>query len=165
MERVPNLFTFGALGAALLTALIAIEPGLVATAGGGLKSSLICGVATLVVLLPLYCLGVMPAACVKAQTAFAAWVGCTLPVGAALFVVQIATLEGILISALGFGLAMLRQSKAHAIPLLSAPTDLEDDEPFATAQPEMYAVQITLSLGSIGGILALAPLALGRLAG
>src|SRR5262245_59703825 len=76
--RVPNLLTFGMIAAAWLAAWFVIGPQLAPSSGGSLGSSLASTFAALVVLLPAYAIGFVPAGCVKAQMAFGAWLGCAL---------------------------------------------------------------------------------------
>src|SRR4051812_3157601 len=91
--RVPNWLSLGA-AAAGLGAAVAVTNGLAPSAGGGLGSSLASALLGGLLLLPCYASGSLGAGCVKMQTAFGAWVGCALPLPAALWVTAVATLAG-----------------------------------------------------------------------
>ncbi|HZN33610.1 MAG TPA: hypothetical protein VFB80_07315 [Pirellulaceae bacterium] len=145
--RVPNLLSLGMIGAAWLAALF-IQCGLAPTSGGGLAASVICTFAALAVLVPDYAIGCVPAGCVKAQMAFAAWIGCALGLGPALTATIIATLAGELVTAAAVALYKIRQN-SQAPELYQRPIDL-------IRPPALFPIQTTLSAGSLLGIAAAA---------
>jgi hypothetical protein len=143
--RVPNQFTFGAIGAAWLAAALLARLDLAPASGGSLANSLFCTFVALGALAPAYAIGCMPAGCVKAQMAFGAWVGCGLGLGAAFWATVTATVAGMLVTAAAVTVYQLRQRSLAA----------EGEEPIDFSRPpDLFPIQTTLSVGSLLGIAA-----------
>jgi hypothetical protein len=108
--------------------------------GGGLAASLAASAVGLVLLLPFYRGGSLGAGCVKMQMAFGAWVGCGLNLPTAVAVTAAATVAGIALTTAGVSLAALR---------LRAQQE-------AGAGGFLFPAQLTLSLGSVCGVIVTA---------
>jgi hypothetical protein len=93
--RVPNLLTYIALGVGLLFAGIGPQG---ETQLYALASSIACTVAALGIMLVPYSRGVLGAGCVKAQMAFAAWLGAAAPIVVAMGVVVVSSVVGLIIT-------------------------------------------------------------------
>jgi hypothetical protein len=140
--RVPNAFTFAAIAAAWLVALLQFVPGVIPPLHGGIVPSVAGTVAGLVMLLKAYKLG-LGAGCLKAQMAFGAWVGCAVGLETALLSVVFATLLGqVTLIILHVVVGRLRGNPSD---------DFVGAE--QAAADAMVPAQVTLAVGSLGGVL------------
>jgi hypothetical protein len=140
--RVPNAFTFPAIALAWLVALLLFVPGLMPPLHGGIVPSVAGTVAGVVMLLKAYKLG-LGAGCLKAQMAFGAWVGCAVGLETTLLTVVFATL---------LGQAVLLVVHIVIGRLRGNPSNDFVGAEHASADA-MLPAQMTLAVGSIGGIL------------
>jgi hypothetical protein len=104
--------------------------------GGGLLPSLVATGIGFGLLVLFYRSGWLGAGCVKMQMAFGACVGCALGLPAAAWVTGLATVVGILLTALG-ALITVGWRRAHEK---------------TGSGPHLFPAQITLSLGSVCGV-------------
>lgn len=129
IRRVPNALTLSALAAAWVVAAM-LSAGVAApSSGGGLAASLLATLATLLGALPFYRNLGLGAGCIKAQMAFAAWVGCCLPWRDALVVSIVGV--GIAMALTSLGVYVWRTTKEHAV---------------------VFPAQVTFSIGALVGI-------------
>jgi Flp pilus assembly protein protease CpaA len=134
---VPNRLSLAAALAGWLTAIAIDASGAIPSQGGGLAPSLAAAAVGFLLLIPFYQRGWLGAGCVKMQMAFGAWVGCALGLPIAVLVTAIATLAGMLLTAVGASMAVVRlRSQAEA-----------------GTWTYLYAAQFDLSLGSVCGVI------------
>jgi len=150
--RVSNLLTLSAIVAGWITAHVLSDPRTGPLVGGNLASSLGCTFLVLGMFLPVYSLNVIPAGSIKAQMALSAWIGCALPLGSASMITLFAEVGGAIATAVGFG---IYYQKYRAI-IVSARAATNVDPRGIQLWPPLFPCQITLSLGSMGGIVAAA---------
>jgi Flp pilus assembly protein protease CpaA len=135
---VPNRLTFAAILAGWLLAL-AISAGIaIPSRGGGFLPSLAASAVGLLLLIPFYKSTGLGAGCVKMQMAFGAWVGCALDLSAAVRMTAFATVVGGLLTAVVVLICV-------GVLKLFEEGELSDRQ---------LPAQVTLSLGSIGGVIA-----------
>jgi Flp pilus assembly protein protease CpaA len=93
-RRVPNVLTLTAIAGAWLFA-ISVDAGHRAPLPGpALQASFLDACVALAIMFPIYQTKKLGAGCVKAQMAFAAWVGCAIPLAPSLAFVACATIGG-----------------------------------------------------------------------
>lgn len=130
--RVPNILTLPALLAGWVYALY------VSVSGGSpqyaLLSSLLGAAVTLLIMLPAYIRRGLGAGCIKAQMAFAAWLGAAVPLVPALTVIASVTLVGLAVS--------------FALLYLTA-ADVPDDEQQAYEYPAQVATTLVALIGTL----------------
>jgi Flp pilus assembly protein protease CpaA len=139
---VPNRLSLAAILAGWLCALGVSASIGIPSRGGGLVPSLAATAVGFFLLIPFYQRGWLGAGCVKMQMAFGAWMGCALGLPAAVLVTGFATVVGILLTAIGASMAVLRLRSQAGVDAASY----------------LYAAQIDLSLGSAGGVVVAAML-------
>jgi Flp pilus assembly protein protease CpaA len=137
---VPNRLSLPALLVGWLVAVVVSASTDIPSHGGGFPPSLAATVIGLLLLVPFYVSGWLGAGCVKVQMAFGAWVGCALDLPAAVWVTGFATVLGGLLTTIAAGVIIATQRSR---------TDEQSVD-----QPRMFPAQITLSMGSICGVVA-----------
>ena len=137
--RVPNQLTLPALLSGLLLALVIGSSTGTPTHGGGLVPSLGAAIVGLLLLVPFYANHGLGAGCVKMQMAFGAWAGCALGLRAAVLVTGLATVVGVLLTTIA---ASLFVATHRLRPYMEQ-----------TYDAYLFPAQITLSLGSICGVI------------
>jgi Flp pilus assembly protein protease CpaA len=135
--RVPNWLSLSSIVAAWLVALL-VNVKLISTAGGEIRSSLVAMLIVGLLLLPFYALDYLGAGCVKMQMGFAAWIGCAIGLSRAATATAVATVAGGIVTAIA--VAFVLQFGASY--------------PDRLVLPQLFPAQVTLSLGSVGGLLA-----------
>jgi len=151
--RIPNLLSATGIVIGWVVAVVLIGSGAAPSAGGGIGASLAATFLALGLLLPFWITGKIPGGCVKAQMAFGTWTGCALNVSAAAAVTAIASLTGAVFTVLLLQISLWRYKQELA-------RKEADDEAFGTQRvdendrPRLFPSQLTLTLGSIAGVLA-----------
>jgi prepilin peptidase CpaA len=135
---VPNRLSLPATVAGWLLALLLSVSAGIPSQGGGILPSLAATAIGFLLLIPFYASGWLGAGCVKMQMAFGAWVGCALDFSAAAWVTGLATLMGGVITAIGALIAARRSQGPEE----------------AGSRFRFFPAQITLSLGSVCGVVA-----------
>jgi prepilin peptidase CpaA len=139
---VPNRLSLAAIVAGWLMATAISAHVAIPSRGGGVMPSLAATAVGFFLLVPFYQRGWLGAGCVKMQMAFGAWVGCAVDLPAALLVTGLATVAGALLTAIGASIVAVR---------------LRSDSE-AGAWTYLFPAQVTLSLGSVFGVLAAGPM-------
>jgi prepilin peptidase CpaA len=135
---VPNRLSLSATLAGWLVAIAISASVGIPSRGGGVVASLAASAVGFFLLLPFYMGGWLGPGCVKMQMAFGAWVGCALGLPAAVLITGLATVAGGLTTGIGASFAALRLRAEEG----------------ADACLEMYPGQVTLSAGSVCGVVA-----------
>lgn len=146
LGRIPNSLTLGAVLAAWATAALLGGLGTASSTGGGLVSSIACALVALLSMSPAYASGCAPAGCVKSQMALGAWLGCALGTAPAVLVTVVATVAGLLVSAVAVSIYQLRRRAM----LESHETSIDLSQPVV-----LFPLQSTMSLGSLLAIVAI----------
>lgn len=135
---VPNRLSLSAILAGWLLALVVGASTGIPSHGGGFLPSLAAAIVGFLLLVPFYSSGWLGAGCVKMQMAFGAWVGCALGLSAAAWITGFATVVGGLITLIAAGVFIATQRlRRHEETVLQA---------------QLFPAQVTLSLGSVCGV-------------
>jgi len=129
---VPNWLSLGSILGAWLVALL-VSARLIPMPEGGVGSCLASMLIGGLLLLPFYSLGYLGAGCVKMQMAFAAWIGCAARLPRAMMVATVGTVSGGMVTAIAIAIFL-------KVGWLNP--------------GQLFPAQVTLSLGTIGGLLA-----------
>jgi Flp pilus assembly protein protease CpaA len=135
--QVPNRLSLVALVVGWLTAFSVSLTSAVPSQGGGIAASLAATLVAFLLLVPVYASGWIGAGCVKMQMAFGSWIGCALAIAPAAWLAVLATVFGGMLTTIAVLIALKQSTtfrQAHGIRLFPA--------------------QITLSVGSIVGVIA-----------
>ena len=149
--RVPNTLTLSATVLGWLVALAISFSRSPVSNGGGIDASLSAALLGFFLLVPFFAISYLAhlgAGCVKMQAAFGAWIGCAVPLHQAMVLTLAGTIAGIILTAIHvgfqFGFSRLRKRSMTGV----------------RASSEVMPAQITLSIGSILGVIAAAWLGL-----
>ena len=139
---VPNWLSLPSILSGWIASLTLVNSSILPSADGGLLSSFVATIISLLSLLPLYAIGGLGAGSVKMQMGFGAWAGCALPLGKATLLIGVA---GVVCIAIIFVLAVLLAP--------AKPGNLQAEE----VRPRVHLIpaQPVLAAGSIGTTIAL----------
>jgi prepilin signal peptidase PulO-like enzyme (type II secretory pathway) len=135
---VPNLLSLPAILAGWFVAFCITASAEIPAGGGGILPSVVASIIGFLLLVPFYKSVSLGAGCVKMQMAFGAWVGCAVGLPAAVQVTVLGTLVGALFTAVGVLNAALRIRSYDGVGVCS----------------HLFPAQVTLSLGSVCGVVA-----------
>jgi len=105
LRRVPNLLTLPAIGAGWLYAAWVDAACRSTVPTQGLEASFSAALLALFIMLPIYSSGMLGAGCLKAQMAFAAWIGSAMPLVPAMALAAVSTIGGL---AFTFALCLMK---------------------------------------------------------